>query len=103
MELETPTPDISDDGIVDGELTEENMQVPEVHDDDLESDHEYDRDFKHELVGRKIKAIYSNGWFNGKVTWFNQKMNRLRVEYSDDTDDYISIDEIDGVEIALME
>ena len=79
--------------------------VDEIHatsDGELEADVEDDRDYSHSYVGRMIKAIYDNGWFTGNITWYNKKMQKLRVLYEDETDDYLSLDEIDGVEIYLL-
>ena len=30
-----------------------------------------DPDFTDALVGKKVKALYKNGWFNGDITYFN--------------------------------
>ncbi len=53
-------------------------------------------------MSRTVRAHYDNGWFDGKVAWFNTKMNKFRVLYSDETDDYIEMEAIDGVEIILL-
>ena len=34
---------------------------------------------EHELCGRKVKGLYKNGWFTGKIQYFNEKMGRYRV------------------------
>ena len=44
------------------------------------------------FVGPKIKALYENGWFVGKINYHN----KLLEEY------YISLDNIDGVEVQLL-
>lgn len=51
---------------------------------------------------RKIKLLYGNGRFIGTITWFNSKIQKLCVVFEDDTDDYISNEDIDGVEISLI-
>ena len=33
-----------------------------------------DRDFHEELVGRKVTALYENGWFSGTVEYYNTKL-----------------------------
>ena len=81
---------------------EEDEQIPEVNDNDLEEDNEGDRDYDHNLVGRKIRALYNNGWFTGKVLYHNTKMDKLNVRFSDDTDDYISCDEINDTDVQLL-
>ena len=40
--------------------------------------------------------------FTGTITWYNQPMEKLRVMFDDETEDYISVDDIDGVEINLL-
>ena len=55
------------------------------------------------LLGCTISAFYptEGGWFDSTVTWYNTSLGKLRVVFADGTDDYIAIDEIDGVEIVL--
>ena len=76
--------------------------VSEFIDDDGEEDKPEDRDSTHYLVGRKIKGNYTNGWFVGNVEYFNRVMNRIIVKYSGNTVDYISEDEIDGLDLILL-
>ena len=40
--------------------------------------------------------------FHGTLEWYNTSLEKLRVIFDDDSDDYIGIDEIDGVEILLL-
>ena len=39
----------------------------------------------------------------GKITWYNKKFNEYRVEFEDGTDDYINLDDVNGVEIILLD
>ena len=68
------------------QTNEEGKKLCETNDNDLESDYESDRDLNHNLVGRKIKAIYDNGWYTRSISWFNNKMQKLRVAFEDRTD-----------------
>ena len=61
-----------------------------------------DVDYEHNLVGRKIRALYNNGWFTGKVLYHNTKMDKLNVRFSDNTDDYLSCDEINDTDVHLL-
>ena len=70
--------------------TEED--IPEIHDD-----HDDDRDYHHALVGRNIKALYGNGWFTGTILWYNKM-----VIFEDETEDYMYVENIDGIEIILL-
>ena len=66
---ETPAADgIPGDGLIN---PDEDEEISEVNDEDLEVDHEVDHDYHHGLVGRKIRAIYNNGWFTGNICWYN--------------------------------
>ena len=56
-----------------------------------------------ELCGHKVKGLYENGWFTGTIQYFSEKMGRYRVLYDDDCEDYIGIEEIEGVEILLLD
>ena len=56
-----------------------------------------------ELCGQKVKGLYENGWFTGTIQYFNEKMGRNRVLHDDDSEDYIGIKEIEGVEIVLLD
>ena len=42
-------------------------------------DDEKDRRYDDELVGRTVKVLYENGWFSGKVKYFNEKICRYCV------------------------
>ena len=64
---------------------------------DLEKDRTYDM-----YTGRKIKALYENGWFTGTIKYYNKLLHEYNVVYSDDTGDYISIQYIDSVEVQLI-
>lgn len=60
-----------------------------------------DRDFHEELVGRKVTALYENGWFTGTIEYYNTKLKEYKVNYRDDTSDFLSPDDFDGVEVIL--
>ena len=47
---------------------------------------------------KRIRALYDAGWAEGTVTWLNTIIG-LRVEYEDDSEDYIKESEINGVDI----
>ena len=73
----------------------------DVEDDD---DEEAYRDLNHNLVGCKITAFYPDegGWFKGCITWYNAQRSKLRVCFEEDgSDDYISPDEINRVDVIL--
>ena len=53
------------------------------------------------FIGWKIKALYENGWFVGKISYYNKLHEEYYVLCEDDKD-YISLDDIDGVEVQLL-
>ena len=56
-----------------------------------------------DLEDEEWKNIWEdNGWCTGSISWFNDKMQKLRVVFEDDTDDYIYTEDIVGVEITLI-
>ena len=56
----------------------------------------------HELVGKQVKGLYENGWFIGKIQYFNSRLDEFKVVFEDDTIDYISKKDIDDVELFLI-
>ena len=65
--------------------------------EDREDDCVYD-----ERVGQKIKALYENGWEVGEISYFNSVLKEYRVSFTDGSEDYIQITDIDGVELQLI-
>ena len=64
-------------------------------------DDEKDRRYDDELVERTVKVLYENGWFSGKVKYFNEKICRYCVFYRDEPIDLMDISDIDGFQIIL--
>ena len=65
-------------------------------------DNEKDRRYDDELVGKNLKPLYENGWFDGKIKYFNEKICRYFVLYKDKSSDLIDISDFDGIEMILM-
>merc|ERR1712050_530391 len=65
-------------------------------------DKEGDRNYNDKLVGEKIRGNYENGWHTGTIQWFNTEFLEYRVLFEDGSEDYISTDDIDGVDIVLV-
>ena len=55
------------------------------------------------LVRREVKALYENGYFIGKIKYFNKKVSKYVVSLNDGTDDDIDITEIDDVKVILLQ
>ena len=49
-----------------------------------------------ELVGREKE------WFIGEIKYFNKKLAKYMVSFTDGSEDYIDLDEIDNVDILLL-
>ena len=84
-----PPPDIPEAAIV--HVEEEEGRV----------DNEQDR-LIDDNVGRKIKALYENGWFTGTIMYYNVTLNEYIVKFEDNTEDYITLDDVDGVEMYFV-
>ena len=90
---------------------DEEKQSEETIDEDLEKPENDGTEFEDckndqseaELCEAKLKGLYENGWFTGKIQYFNEKMGRYRVLYDDNSEDYIGIEEIEGVELVLLD
>jgi hypothetical protein len=66
------------------------------------SDYHEARDFDHEFVGRKIKALYTNGWHTGNVDYFNYELGSLKINFPDGSVDYVKPNEIGNTEIFFV-
>ena len=47
--------------------------------------------------------MFFDKWEIGKITWYNKTFNEYRVEFDDGTEDYVNLDDVDGVEIILLD
>ena len=79
-----------------GELPDTDMAV-------IQEDRFEDRNYKDDLVGRKVTALYENGWFTGIIVYFNRELKEYKVDYADKTPDYLSYNDFDGVEVILSQ
>ena len=88
----------SDNQIVDDvNVVEDEEIIAESFPDEIE-----DRCEEDELIGRKIRALYDSGWFEGEIRYFNKKMGKYMVRFTDGDEDFVGLEEIDGVEIILL-
>ena len=54
------------------------------------------------LVDGRIWALYNNDWFAGTIRLYNQTMEKSRVMLDEKNEDYISINDLNEVEINLI-
>ena len=64
-------------------------------------DEEIDQNLSHKLVVQSSTCTMTMDGLLviGVASWFNVKLQNLRLSFDNGSDDYISINEIDGVEI----
>ena len=104
-----PSTVISESPTVEGEQPSEDEPEDEMfeeatcenEDQELPEDNVEDRDFTHEFVGKKINALYGDGWAVGDIVYYNSAIDRLKVMFDEDTD-LIAPYDIDGVEVQLV-
>ena len=54
------------------------------------------------IVGCKIKALFENGWFVDKINYYNKSLEEYHVSYEGNTECYISLKDLNGVEVPLL-
>ena len=82
-------------------VANDDNSLPDGQEPSERIDREEDRIIDN-FVGRRIKALYENGWFVDETNYFNKSLEEYRVSYEDDTEDYISLEDVDGVEVQLL-
>ena len=55
------------------------------------------------MVNCKIHALYDNGWHQGTIQCYNSKIDQYQVLLFDGTNDFIELDDTDGIEVILEE
>ena len=62
-----------------------------------------DRTLDAPLVGKKVNSLYENGWFEGKILYFNTQIREHNILFTDGTPDYVAADEgFDGIDLILL-
>ena len=52
-------------------------------------------------MGRKVTALYENGWFTDTIEFYNSKLKEYKVNYLDEISGFDAPDHFDGVEVIL--
>ena len=60
-----------------------------------------DRDYDNVLAKRKIRALYDD-WHTGTITWYNKVNDEYRVLFGDGSEDYITLNDINGIDMILL-
>lgn len=76
-------------------------ELPDTDMAEIQEDRFEDRNYNDGLVGRKVTALYENGWLTGKIVYLNKELKEYKVGYADKTSDYLSFHDFDGVEVTL--
>ena len=76
-------------------------EVPENEGEEYE-DNQDDRIENAPYCGRKLRALYENGWFEGDIDYYNVNICRYHVLFHDGSEDYIGEDDIDMTEVIVF-
>ena len=49
-----------------------------------------------------IDVPNDNGWYKGEIMYFNSRIGKYKVVFTDGDEDFIGIEEIDNIEIVLL-
>ena len=60
-----------------------------------------DRIYDHAIINHKIRAFYDD-WHTGEIMWYNTKHDEYRVLYDDSSEDYIALDDSNGIDMILI-
>ena len=60
-----------------------------------------DRIYDHAIINRKIRAFYDD-WHTGEIMWYNTKRDEYRVLYEDSSEDYITLDDSNGIDTITI-
>ena len=84
------------------EVLEEFDEEESENEGDEFEDHEDDRIDFAPYCGRKLRALYGNGWYTGTIQYFNENLLKYRVTFDDGTEDYIAEEEIDMIDVCVL-
>ena len=100
--LDLPTPELSATSEEDDDNDEdEQYDTEEDVDENERVDNVKDRIYDHAIINRKIRAFYDD-WHTGEIMWYNTKLDEYRVMYEDSSEDYITLHDINGIDMILI-
>ena len=101
--LDLPTPELSATSEEDDDNDEdEQYDTEEDVDENERVDNVKDRIYDHAIINRKIRALYDD-WHTGEIMWYNTKLAEYRVLYEDSSEDYITLDDINGIDMIFID
>lgn len=102
----SPEPAIDPEDDIECEDLENPNEAEKDESEDSSSDridYQKDRTYDDLLVGKRIRGLYETGWQHGKIDYFNTSFQQYHIQFDDsDDDDYISISDINGVDMILV-
>ena len=84
------------------EVLVEEIDNPESSDILELEDKECDRSYDDECIGREVRALYENGWFNGEIMYFNTVLVKYMVKYADSSTDLVGIEDFDDSTMIML-
>ena len=63
------------------------------------------------MIGRLVKVyisctasvcLYENGWFQGKILYFNTQICEYYILVTDGTTDCVTAEDVDGIDLILL-
>ena len=54
-------------------------------------------------MGLSIQAPYDNGWHVGKIAYYNRTIQENKIDYRENSIDYISPSEIGGADVYFID
>ena len=55
-----------------------------------------------QLVETTSVCLYENGWFEGKILYFNTQIREYHILFTDGTTDYVAAEDFDGIDLILL-
>ena len=89
----TPAEDEPDDVDFNNEYMVATNDTSEL--EDKAKDQEYDNPF----IGRCVRGLYENGWFDGVVVHYNKSLTECVIHYSDGSIEFVKDQDFNGVEL----
>ena len=62
-------------------------------------DNEADRELNHPWVGRRVRGLYENGWFEGEIKYFNKVLQEYIIHFSDGSRDFVKEDNFNETDL----
>ena len=103
MEPVIPTPAVEVQDANEPDVDDDMSELEEIETISEERiDLAVDRTSNHTLVNRTVN-VCDDEWHIGTITWYNTKLDECRVLYADKSEDYLKLDDFNGVDVILID